>query len=187
MITPTPQPALPTVLTEEDLIELGRIYFEDDGLRFTGEPPIGAFAETGAILARAYRCLAWWIGDWFNMGESLHGEAFSQLLDATQFDPATVQQYAWVARQVPRERRRASLSFSHHREVADLAPAEQTRWLARAEADGFSSHRLRRELAKALRAEARIWVLVEARSPADAEALVDRFEREGRAARIVER
>lgn len=165
----------------------GRIVLGDDGLRCEGLPTLDEFERVGTMLHQAHRMLSWWIGDWYNAGENYHGEAFAQLLDHTQLDPATVQQYAWVARQVPHDRRCLTLSFSHHREVADLTPDQQYVWLSRAEDAGYSSHRLRRELAKHTRAESRLWVLVEAKNPEDAEALRDRFIAEGRAAKVIER
>jgi len=165
----------------------GTIVLGEDGLRCEGRPPLDEFARIGEMLHQAHRMLSWWIGDWYNAGEAYHGETFAQLLDTTGLDPATVLQYAWVARQIPHDRRCHALSFSHHREVADLEPPQQTRWLARAEREGFSSHRLRRELAKSTRAESRLWVLVAATSPEDAEALVARLVGEGRAAKVVER
>ena len=165
----------------------GTIILGTDGLRCEGVPTLEEFARIGGMLQQAQHMLAWWVGDWFNAGEAYHGEAFAQLLDHTGMDPATVTQYAWVARQVPHDRRLTTLSFSHHREVADLDSAAQRRWLAKAEVEGYSSHRLRRELAKALKAESRLWVLVEAQSPEDADALCERFRSEGRSAKVIER
>jgi hypothetical protein len=168
-------------------LEDGTITLGLDGLHCHGVPSLEEFERVGTMLASAHHLLAWWIGDWYNAGDDYHGEAFAQLLDHTKLDPATVLQYARIARQVPHDRRCETLTFSHHREVADLDPPDQIRWLARAEADGFSSHRLRRELAKVMRKESRLWVLVEARSPEDADALRDHFLAEGRAAKVIER
>lgn len=165
----------------------GRIFLDDDGLRCEGVPSLDEFERVGQSLHRAHHMLAWWIGDWYNAGETYHGEAFAQLLDHADLDPATVLQYARVARQVPPDRRVKTLSFSHHREVADLDADQQYVWLSRADDANYSSHRLRRELAKAIRKEARLWVLVEAKDPADAEALCDRLKLEGRSAKVIER
>ena len=165
----------------------GTIILGLDGLRCEGVPTLAEFERVGTMLHQANRMLAWWTGDWFNAGENYHGEAFAQLLDHTGMDPATVTQYAWVCRQVPHDRRVPTLSFSHHREVADLSPDQQYVWLSRAEDAGYSSHRLRRELAKATKAESRLWVLVAATSPEDAEAFRDRCVAEGRAAKVIER
>lgn len=169
------------------LATTGRIVLGEDGLRCEGIPALDEFARIGTMLHQAHRMLAWWIGDWYNAGEAMHGETFAQLLDATGLDPSTVLQYAWVARQIPHDRRCQALSFSHHREVADLDPDQQYVWLSRAEDAGYSSHRLRRELAKATKAESRLWVIVAVASPEDADALVARLVGEGRAAKVIER
>jgi hypothetical protein len=169
------------------LAPTGTITLGPDGLRCEGVPPLAEFERVGTMLQQAHHMLAWWIGDWFNAGEAYHGETFAQLLDHAALDPSTVVQYARIARQVPHDRRTTALSFSHHREVADLDPDQQYVWLSRADDAGWSSHRLRRELAKSTRAEARLWVLVEAKSPEDAEALRDRLIAEGRAAKVIER
>jgi hypothetical protein len=58
---------------------------------------------------------------------------------------------AYVAGRFARERRRAELSFSHHAEVAALAPDEQEVWLERAQASGLSARASRRELRNARR------------------------------------
>jgi len=170
-----------------ELAEPGTIILGTDGLRCDGVPTLEEFARIGGMLQQAQHMLAWWVGDWFNAGEEYHGEAFAQLLDHTGMDPATVTQYAWVARQVPHDRRLTTLSFSHHREVADLDSAAQRRWLAKADAEGYSSHRLRRELAKATKAESRLWVLVEAKNPQDAETFRDWCLAQGRSAKVIER
>jgi len=179
--------AVPPGETSPTLDAQGTILLAEDGLRCEGLPTLEEFERVGEMLHRAHRMLAWWIGDWYNAGEHYHGEAFAQLLDHTGMDPGTVQQYAWVARQVPHERRALTLSFSHHREVADLSPDEQYVWLSRAEDAGYSSHRLRRELAKVTKAESRLWVLVEAKSPEDAETFRDWCVAQGRAAKVIER
>lgn len=169
------------------LATTGTITLGPDGLRCDGVPSLAEFERVGTMLQQAHHMLAWWIGDWFNAGEDFHGETFAQLLDHAALDPQTVMQYARIARQVPRDRRTTALSFSHHREVADLTPDQQYVWLSRADDAGWSSHRLRRELAKTTRHEARLWVLVEAKNPEDAETLRDRFIAEGRAAKVIER
>src|SRR6185437_1157814 len=52
-------------------------------------------------------------------------------------------------------RRRDTLSFQHHAEVAPLSPELQDEWLERAESEGWSRGELRRRLRAELRAPAR--------------------------------
>lgn len=83
----------------------------------------------GHVLSQMTRCLAWWWGDWLNYGESNYGEAYSQAITLTGKDYSTVSHWKWVADKVEVWRRRQSLSWAHHREVAKLEPAEQEKWL----------------------------------------------------------
>jgi hypothetical protein len=59
--------------------------------------------------------------------------------------------YAWVARQVPLSRRRDSLSFGYHAEVAALAQAEQDFWLRKAEELSWPVRQLRQEVRASIR------------------------------------
>lgn len=106
--------------------------------------------ELGHTLGRIHRASGWWIGDWLNFGERVYGHSYSQGMDATGLDYKTLANYAWVASRVESSRRRESLSFSHHAELAALEPPEQDRWLdAAADGDGekpWSRAELRRRL-----------------------------------------
>jgi hypothetical protein len=100
-----------------------------------------AFAEYERVLwalAGARNMTAWGLGDAINFGERVYGEMYAQAVDATKLSESTLQGYAYVARRIPRSRRRPGLSFSHHAEVASLAPQERERWLDRAEAEKLS-------------------------------------------------
>jgi hypothetical protein len=61
-------------------------------------------------------------------------------------DYQTLRNYAWIARKFEPSRRRSGLPFQHHAEVAALPPAEQDRWLDRAERENWSRTALRRAL-----------------------------------------
>lgn len=104
------------------------------------------WTAAGAMLGRIGRACQWWIGDWLNYGERRYGETYAQGIEATGYEYQTVAQMAWVAGKVELSRRRESLSWSHHVEVAALDPAEQDRWLDRAEAEGWARNELRREI-----------------------------------------
>lgn len=107
---------------------------------------IDQWAAIGEALGRVNRASAWWIGDWVNFGENRYGEAYSQYIEATGLDYSTLAAYAHVARQFEFLRRRKTLSFSHHREVASLEPSEQDEWLDRAEAEELGKSDLRRAI-----------------------------------------
>jgi hypothetical protein len=98
-----------------------------------------AFAR---YLGRFRDASAWWLGDFVLQTERIFGERSYQLADATGRSEKTLENYVSVARAVAPARRRAALSWSHHRAVVRLQPSEQERWLARAEEEGWSVGRL---------------------------------------------
>jgi hypothetical protein len=103
--------------------------------------------RAGSQIARISSASAWWLGDWVNYGEQAYGSRYRAALEVTALDYKTLRNYAWVARRFELARRRDSLSFQHHAEVAGLAPAEQELWLARADRQHWSRNELRRRLA----------------------------------------
>jgi hypothetical protein len=105
--------------------------------------------RAGGLVARLGSASAWWTGDWIIYGEREYGARYKAALEITALDHQTLRNYAWVARRFPTSRRRDSLSFQHHAEVAGLAPAEQDLWLGRAEREHWSRNELRRRLAAA--------------------------------------
>ena len=67
----------------------------------------------------------------------------AQGIEATGRQKSTLVEYARVSSKVARSRRRAGLPWFHHKLVAALEPEEQSEWLDRAEANGWSSEELR--------------------------------------------
>jgi hypothetical protein len=88
---------------------------------------------------------AWWIGDWLHFGRIRYGRRrYTAVLEATDLDYQTLRNYAWVAARIPPSRRRQSLSFGHHAEVAALSEADQDRWLSRCALEHWPRSELRR-------------------------------------------
>lgn len=135
------------VITEQRQVQLG---LPGIWTPTSWEPPSHLdFAEwlsIGPSLSKMEEAVHWWIGDWLNYGERKWGEDYAQAMDITGFTYATVTTDAWVAKSVKVSRRRETLFWSHHREVASLKPKEQDRWLKRAEEQGWSMRRLRGEI-----------------------------------------
>ena len=103
-----------------------------------------AWASLGRdVLRPMARGMQWWIGDWLNFGERRYGEKYAQAIDVTGYDYATLNGLRWVAERVEVVRRRTNLSWSHHKEVAALEPADQKRWLDRAERESLTRADLR--------------------------------------------
>lgn len=100
----------------------------------------------GRWLGRVRTITNFALGDWWNFGEAVHGEAFAQVMEATGVSYDTMNRYARVCRSIVPSRRRADLTFTHHMEVAPLDPQQQEFWLTRSAAESLSSGDLRRML-----------------------------------------
>jgi N6-adenosine-specific RNA methylase IME4 len=112
-------------------------------------PPTLTFerwTEIGKVLGRIGRAHQWWIGDWLNYGERAYGEKYAQAMDATGLEYGTVANCAYVAGRIELSRRRESLTFAHHQELAPLELTEQDAWMERAELEALTRNDLRREL-----------------------------------------
>ena len=88
----------------------------------------------------------WWLADWVAYGEHRYGERYQEAAAITGIGHQTLRNYAWVARRFDVSRRRDTLSFAHHSEVAALTESEQETWLDRAEALRWSRNELRTAL-----------------------------------------
>lgn len=100
----------------------------------------------GRRLGTIGRGTGWWIGDWLNYGNMAYGQRYARAARITGYDSQTLMNMTYVASRFEASRRREGLSWSHHAEVAALAPEEQDEWLARAEKDRLSVRDLRAEV-----------------------------------------
>jgi hypothetical protein len=89
---------------------------------------------------------SWWLGDWLIYGQERYPDRYRIAVSETSLDYGTLRNYAWVARKFPMSRRRDTLSFQHHVEVASLAEADQDIWLERAARFKWSKAELRKRL-----------------------------------------
>jgi hypothetical protein len=110
--------------------------------------------------------LQWWIGDWWIFGSHRYGERKQQVetWDGPSFQ--TCEAYGWVCARFETLRRRKVLSFTHHREVAALDPAEADLlldWCVEGVAEGNrdrrSVHQLRQEIRR------RQWARAQVKTP----------------------
>ena len=108
------------------------------GISFTGEVQYDQWHQLLATLSQLEVATQWAIGDAVNFGEWKYGEKYAQAIEATGFSYQALANYAWVARSVPIEARRQGLSWTHHRVVARLDPAEQKVMLERADNEGWT-------------------------------------------------
>ncbi len=106
------------------------------------------FESLARFLGRVHDGSKWYIADLLLQAETRFGESAYQIAEATGRSERTLANWCWVASKVARSRRRERLNFTCHYLVASMEPAEQDRWLGRAEEEGWSS----RELQEAIRA-----------------------------------
>ena len=100
------------------------------GLTIEGTPTLDEWVAYGKKLRRIETSMNWIIGDYLYYGEFKYGEKYAQSLDESMMNSWKV--YHWVSKHVPPERRRADLSWSHHRLVANLPAKYQTKLLTKA-------------------------------------------------------
>lgn len=95
------------------------------------------------MLGQLHRTSQWLLGDLLNHIERVYGETYAQAAEATGLTKGALMNYTWVCSKIPRSRRRPSVHFSTHMEVAALEPAEQDRWLREAEKNRWTKDELR--------------------------------------------
>jgi len=120
------------------------------GLVFPARLGFAAWLGVGGRLAAAAASSAWCLGDWLVYGRSAFGGRYREAVERTGLDYQTLRNYAWVAGRFELSRRRDTLSFGHHAEVAALAEPEQEFWLRKAEEFGWPVLVLRREVRASL-------------------------------------
>lgn len=84
------------------------------------------------------KSIQWLVGDWLIYGEQNMGEKYSQCLDSMKIDYTTMMNYRRIAMAFPIGSRWPSLSWTHHREVAELPPEQQQFWLKAAHDNNWS-------------------------------------------------
>lgn len=106
--------------------------------------PFDEWRDLGVWLCTASKALNWHIGDWWAFGGHAYGERAKVAAEGI-FGLAfqTLRNAGAVCRAIETSRRRDSLSFSHHAEVAALDPPDADALLDMAEAEGWSKSRLR--------------------------------------------
>ncbi|MEV6632793.1 LmbU family transcriptional regulator [Actinoplanes sp. NPDC051470] len=116
------------------------------GLRFPSTIDYDEWETAGRRLSTLATSSAWCLGDWLIFGQDRYHDRYRRTVETAGLDYQTLRNYAWVARRFDLSRRRDTLSFQHHAEVAALPAAEQDYWLARAAEHGWSRNQLRQHV-----------------------------------------
>ncbi len=123
-------------------ISLEKFQFTSSAVQVAGTPELEKWAGPLQFALWCQRASPWWIGDILRAGEMRYGEEFSQVCEG-HVSADMLSRYESVARRVPPENRRDSLSWSAHAAVARLTPHDQRDMLDLAEKNGWTSEKLR--------------------------------------------
>lgn len=132
--------------------------------------PYESWREVGVHIGTVANGGCWWVGDWLLYGQREYPGRYRHAIEATGLDYQTLRNYAWVAGAIGPSRRRDTVSFGHHAEVASLSVEEQDAWLDVVEAQALSRNELRRRIQVARVRDRRLVTLALAIAP-------DRHER----------
>jgi hypothetical protein len=76
----------PVLHFPEDSYREGPFLFGPTSLQVLGNATFDQWAATGTKLKTSMRAVHWWLGDWILYGERVHGQIYSQAVDASGFD-----------------------------------------------------------------------------------------------------
>jgi hypothetical protein len=131
-------------------------------MQISGELTPEEWRDLATSIGEVASSIAFIIGDWLVYGQTLFGTdgfpdrkvdhpSYELALTATGLDRSTLQNYAYVSRNVPYSLRNERLSWEHHRIVAKLPQASQQDWIDACVAEEeagrrMSTRRLRKSL-----------------------------------------
>jgi hypothetical protein len=132
----------------------------ETGLCIDAELTFEQWCDVGRKVGRVARTSLFLVGDWLTYGQDRwnSGQRFEKMdenqkeryLDAmkdTGLELRTLQDAAYVARNVPYAQRRPELTFEHHKTVAKVKDEhEREEWLKKADKHGLSTRRLRKSI-----------------------------------------
>jgi hypothetical protein len=110
------------------------------GLQITNELGFDEWCELATSIGHASRSIGFIVGDWLVYGQNMFGpegaperrvssEAYDMAIISTGLDLSTLQNYAYVSRNMPFSLRNERLSWEHHRLMAKLPEGEQQDWI----------------------------------------------------------
>lgn len=154
-VRPAAEEATPVASTESsDVLCLGLEFSaERTRLQIPRHLSLEDWCRLGGRILAVSDSSAWWIGDWLVFGQNQYGDRYRRAMKETKLDYQTLRNYAWVARKFEPSRRRDSLTFQHHMEVAALSEAEQDHWLDFAVRLNWSRNELRKQIRASMSGE----------------------------------
>lgn len=111
------------------LVEVPHAQITPTGARFDENLTLDEWADIGDRLGRQDSGLRWLIGDWMIYGNRRFGASAAIVAESSGLAIKTIANTVSVCTNIPQERRRLELSYTHHREVAYLDAEDQVRLL----------------------------------------------------------
>lgn len=135
-------------VTEPATVEVldGTGMYRPLGLALKKGLPYEEWEQIGVTLEDIREGVNWWVGDWLNYGDAEYGEKYTQAVQHTGKAVQTLMNMAFVAKAIPISRRRETLSFSIHAEVAGLTARQQNAVLDEAEKENWTRDEVRRRV-----------------------------------------
>lgn len=136
-----------------DPITIGKFTLHDTGVSIQGRPSFDEYAGVLEFCRRAHKAAGWWLVDLLRYGENRPDwkERLGQIIDATGYAEQTLKNLKYLGENLHPSCRRNDLDFSAHFEVAALPPPDQSQWLERAVAEGWTKRDLRLNIRAARR------------------------------------
>ncbi len=123
------------------------------GLEIAEDLDFDEWSGLASMIGNAARSVSFLIGDWLVYGQhtfqddddhrpatAVSSDRYRAALAATGFDLSTLQNYAYVSRNIPISRRSEQLSWEHHRMIAKLPAPDQERWIETCLAEQKAGH-----------------------------------------------
>lgn len=128
-------------------LELAAIdaHFTPIGLELREGLDMHDWAKIGTRLCRMDQVVKWWVGDWAAFGLRAYGK-LKEFSETNGINYQTLANLAWVSGSVEVSRRRESLPWTLHAEVAGLEPAKQIEWLDKVESEKLPCSELRKQI-----------------------------------------
>jgi hypothetical protein len=115
---------------------------------------VNEWQTVGPRIGLASKSANWWLGDWVRFGQRRYDQRYQRASELTGYDEQTLMNLAYVAGRFEISRRRETVPWSHHAELAKLDVADQELWLNRVTTRKLSVRKLRAELRDAERGAA---------------------------------
>ena len=112
------------------------------GIDIRRTPSIEEFEKYMAGVNTAKKSWQWWLAELIDFGLKEWGDQIYQIVPP-DISEKTILNVLAVHRNVPKSRRRKTLSFSHHAEVSSLEPEDQDKYLSKAYQKQLSVSELR--------------------------------------------